>query len=172
MYKGNNPSALRSRDLIVKAMFQLLEKQSYSDISIKELTDTAQLSRQTFYAIFSNREEIIECQLQMIFVEFQTALAHSPGTKHHLITLFFEFYQKHAAIINKLIDNNLESILTETARNCMVQLNLSNNKEKNYIYGFVAAGLTQLIADRHRNNEDISIEQLIYLTEELLTLDN
>ena len=56
MYEGNNPTALQSKQMIVSAMFELLQEESYQNISVKKLADRAGLSRQTFYANFANRE--------------------------------------------------------------------------------------------------------------------
>mgnify|MGYP000072671706 CR=1 FL=1 len=52
MYQGNNPSALRSREEIVNAFMTLLQHSSIDRITIKQIMDTAGLSRQTFYQIF------------------------------------------------------------------------------------------------------------------------
>lgn len=149
-------------------MFQLLQKQPYHTITIKYLTEQAQLSRQTFYAIFSDREEVIRAGLQAIFEEYQKALTETDLTVHQLVKLFFEFYQKHARIIDSLIDNHLETLLIDISKECMTKLQLSDRPESDYRYGFISAGLIQLISDWHRQEENVSLEQLALLTENLL----
>ncbi|HLQ39728.1 MAG TPA: TetR-like C-terminal domain-containing protein [Tetragenococcus sp.] len=168
MYTGDNPTALQSRKKIVKAMFSLLKQEDFSAITVKRLSQQAQLSRQTFYMIFKNREEVIEWGLKTIFKEYQQALSATQATKHQIIQLFFEFYQKHREIINALIDNHLENLLTKVSRECMEELNLLNKSNKYYIYGFISAGLTQLLTDWHRNEEEFPLAELASLTEELL----
>ncbi|KRK39862.1 TetR/AcrR family transcriptional regulator [Loigolactobacillus bifermentans] len=66
IYTGHNPSALRSRDLLVSALFQLLKTNSFAEITVRQLTQEAQLSRQTFYQIFSNKTEIVQFRLQTL----------------------------------------------------------------------------------------------------------
>ena len=70
MYQGNNPSALRSREEIVNAFMTLLQHSSIDRITIKQIMDTAGLSRQTFYQIFSSKEEILEYYLDSVFGKF------------------------------------------------------------------------------------------------------
>ncbi|MDO5423674.1 MAG: TetR/AcrR family transcriptional regulator [Eubacteriales bacterium] len=72
MYTGTNPSALRSRKEIVQAFLSLLSDYSFEEITIKQIMDATGLSRQTFYQIFSDKEEILEYYLDTIFEEFIT----------------------------------------------------------------------------------------------------
>lgn len=89
MYEGNNPTALQSKQMIINAMFELLKEESYQNISIKKLANRAKLSRQTFYANFANREEVIRSELDRIFVEYKQAIDKSDNSSNQLIHLFF-----------------------------------------------------------------------------------
>ena len=85
MYEGNNPTALQSKQMIINAMFELLKEESYQNISIKKLADRAKLSRQTFYANFANREEVIRSELDRIFVDYKQAIDKSDNSSTQLI---------------------------------------------------------------------------------------
>ncbi|MFD1673077.1 TetR/AcrR family transcriptional regulator [Agrilactobacillus yilanensis] len=167
MYSGHNPSAIRSRDMIVDAMFQLLKTIPFTKINIRLLTDTANVSRQTFYSIFVSREEVIQYRLQVIFQEYEVALNGLPLTLHSLATLFFQFYQAHAELFNTLLDNHLDELLTVNARECMQALKLTDSATQSYTNGFIAAGLTQLLSDWHLK-QDVPLSELVTLTEQLL----
>ncbi|MEK8127280.1 TetR family transcriptional regulator [Paenibacillus filicis] len=58
---GEQPGklALRSQEWIQTALFQLMEKKEYSQISITEIVDRAGLARQTFYRNFQDKDEIL-----------------------------------------------------------------------------------------------------------------
>lgn len=165
LYTGTNPSALKSREMIVQAMFTLLKTTPYTKINIKRLTDEAKVSRQTFYALFADRDEVIQCRLETIFADYQEALAKLPLTMHALVTLFFQFYEAHAGLFNCLLDNHLENLLTLNAKRCMQILNLAN--ESTYVSDFIAAGLTQILSDWHQQ-QDTDLQTLVALTEALL----
>lgn len=60
MYQGNSPSAIRFRNEIVKAFWNLLSVHDLSAIFIKQIMDTTGLSLQNFYHVFSSKEDILE----------------------------------------------------------------------------------------------------------------
>ncbi|MCD8369186.1 MAG: TetR/AcrR family transcriptional regulator [Clostridiales bacterium] len=70
MYKGNNPSALRSRKEIVQSFLEQLKYTDLEALSIKQIMDATDLSRQTFYQIFDSKDDIIEYCLDTLFSEF------------------------------------------------------------------------------------------------------
>ena len=49
MYDGNNPTALHSMKGLADALLFLMEEQDYSRITVKDICNKADLSRQTFY---------------------------------------------------------------------------------------------------------------------------
>ena len=168
MYEGNNPTALQSKQMIVNAMFELLQEESYQNISVKKLADRAKLSRQTFYANFANREEVIRSELDRIFMDYKQAIDKSDNSSSQLIYLFFKFYKIHEQEIDVLLANHLEPLLTEVARECMNSLQISGENNSQYAYGFVAGGLTQILSDWNKQNKDLPIEELAELTVSLL----
>ncbi|MYL70455.1 TetR family transcriptional regulator [Halobacillus litoralis] len=46
--KSMNPISLRSRKWIIEALLRLMEEKPYHKISVKEITETAELVRKTF----------------------------------------------------------------------------------------------------------------------------
>ena len=59
MYCGNNKVALSSQRQIAQALMQLIDEKPYQDITISELCKTAGISRQTFYTLFTSRENVV-----------------------------------------------------------------------------------------------------------------
>ena len=167
LYQGTNPSALKSRAMIVTAMFELLETTPYTNINVRKLTDAAKVSRQTFYAMFDNREEVVQCRIEELFVDYQDALKREPLSLHTLVTLFFEFYENNADIFNPLLTNQLEPLLTSNASRCIRTLDLTPDATVKYTSEFIAAGLTQLLSSWYRT-QDIPLTTLVEITEQLL----
>ncbi|MCH4033447.1 MAG: TetR/AcrR family transcriptional regulator [Lachnospiraceae bacterium] len=59
MYRGNNPIARTSQQNIADALVRLLKQEPYSSITISGICREADVSRQTFYSLFSSRENIV-----------------------------------------------------------------------------------------------------------------
>ena len=59
MYTGTNKTALTSQQQIAEAFVLLLKEVPYSSISVSAICKKAGISRQTFYTLFSSRENIV-----------------------------------------------------------------------------------------------------------------
>ena len=64
MYCGSNKTALASQRQVAQAMMQLIQEKPYSRITISELCKTAGISRQTFYSLFTSRENVMIFTIQ------------------------------------------------------------------------------------------------------------
>ena len=71
MYQGKNPTALQSQNLITEALLALMEEEPFQKITIKAVCAHAGVSRQTFYSLFENKEEVIERRLDQLFEEYR-----------------------------------------------------------------------------------------------------
>lgn len=59
MYHGTNKTAITSQDMIAEACACLLQDRPLESISVSELCKRAKVSRQTFYSLFSTKENVI-----------------------------------------------------------------------------------------------------------------
>ena len=71
MYQGKNPTALQSQNLITEALLALMEEEPFQKITIKAVCAHAGVSRQTFYSLFENKEEVIGRRLDRLFEEYR-----------------------------------------------------------------------------------------------------
>ena len=62
----------RSRQLITEALLDLLMERKFNEITIQEITDTANVGRATFYLHYSNKEE---CLFQLLKGGFDSLIA-------------------------------------------------------------------------------------------------
>ena len=60
MYSGSNPKALLSIKLITEGFVKELQRKPYDQINIRDLCRTADVSRQTFYNLFQNKEDPLD----------------------------------------------------------------------------------------------------------------
>ena len=64
MYCGTNKTALQSQRQIAEAMMALIQQKPYAQITVSELCKAAGISRQTFYTLFTSRENVMVFTLQ------------------------------------------------------------------------------------------------------------
>lgn len=117
MYTGKNPSALRSRAEIVQAFLGLIHTTTFEKLQIKQLMDATGLTRQTFYQIFKNKEEILEYYLDTLFAEFV-----SHAEKREITTLcdaaefFFAFFSEYREPLGVILRNGKSCVVQRKCR--------------------------------------------------------
>lgn len=151
MYQGSNPSALRSREWLRQALLALLNEKSYAQITVKDLCARADLSRQTFYQIFTGKDEVIAYHFSILFGEFAAGLkpdGRAPGGD--IFDRFFAFFHVHRDFIGVLTANNLTYLLQGQFEQYLQQIDLfrsaaSKVEHADYLTAYVAGALTQLL---------------------------
>lgn len=73
-YKQKNKTAINSQHMIADALFSLMKRKSFQQITVTEICDEAAVGRKTFYRNFELREDIIEFQLDNMCNEYKAEL--------------------------------------------------------------------------------------------------
>ncbi|MBD5085449.1 MAG: TetR/AcrR family transcriptional regulator [Clostridiales bacterium] len=175
MYTGKNPSALRSKDWLRKALLQLLAERKYTQITIKEICAKADLSRQTFYQMFDSKDEVMEYHFMTLFQEFsQNCNDFEHITISDITCQFFQFFYQHRKFVKELIENNMTYILEQQFEIYLRQIALFrslNDKETHpdYSLAYIAGALTQILIHWFQCGFDLSAEEAGNMTEQMMT---
>lgn len=175
MYKGHNPSALRSMEWIDSALLDLLKSEKYSRITIRQICQQADLSRQTFYQMFNSKEEVIEYHFAILFQEFTGKCdSFQNVTISKIVRCFFSFFYDKRDFIQILIANNLVFFLEKQFEVYLRQIALvrrinEGESYEDYTTAYVAGALTQILIHWFECSFDLSIEELSALTESIIT---
>lgn len=163
MYQGSNPSALRSQREIVQAFLELLRKTPLEDISVKQVMDVTDLSRQTFYQIFDSKEEILEFYLDTVFREF---IKNSKGqTIENLCDaakLFFAFFKEYKDILGLIIQNGKSCVVQRKCREYLKQSEyihyslrgVRSEAEQEYAATFIISGMVAMLEQWIRKDSE------------------
>jgi len=107
---GHAKLAQQSRTWIIDAFFELLAQQDYETLTVKAITDQAQLSRRTFYRFFKDKAAILNDLSQQFLTSYAKALQElNPKmvTFDDIVVLFFRFMWQHRERLQLLIKQNL-----------------------------------------------------------------
>ncbi len=128
-------------EYIISALFDLMKKKKYDDISITEITNKAGVSRVSFYRNFNSKEDIVKKWIKDItdhFLDTSNINYKKDNTKEYFIKLFthLENYEDYAILIYKanlihLLKNEFESRI----------LNIYEKEYGNYKSYFLAGGI-------------------------------
>lgn len=90
----------QTKKWIIDALFELLEKREYHDITIARITDKAGLGRRTFYRYFKTKDDVIEYVTQILMDEFAgTVMKNRAETLEEVISAYFEFWESYVDIL-------------------------------------------------------------------------
>ena len=174
MYCGKNPSALKSREWIRKALLELLKERKYAQITIKDICKKADLSRQTFYQIYDSKDEVMEYHFKELFLEFKKQCGDFSGiTIKEIACTFFHFFYEHRVLTQELFDNNLSYFLEKQFELFLPQIDLFRELSladpyPEYSAAYVAGALTQVLIHWFQSDFDLSIEEMGMIIEHQL----
>ena len=180
MYKicQTEQSSLRQRAL-EKGFLELLQKQSYEDISISDLCAHLQIPRKTFYRYFSHKDGILYSMIDHTLVDFfSTPLVEKKyrGTGADELQLFFAFWYKNKAFLDALEHSHLSGILVERANVLSLQEGYMPRQFKSMppdsqdlVMAFSVCGLMSMVLRWHHQGFLLSPEEMSSLAIKLLT---
>lgn len=74
MNPSQNPSALRSKSEITRALLRLLKDYDFSEITVKHILIEAQIARKTFYRNFTSKEDVLQSYIKSLILEYVNRL--------------------------------------------------------------------------------------------------
>lgn len=130
----------RTKALLLQSLIQLMETKDVKDISVKELSDLADINRGTFYLHYSDVYDMLAQLEDELFVEFYEIIDRTlkPDTAVHAprVTLLeiFSFLERHRLVaramvgphgdlafvtrLKDLVKERLDSILIASRADC------------------------------------------------------
>lgn len=175
MYHGSNTTALKSQQWIADALISLMEEKPYQQITIMDICKKADLSRQTFYNIFDQKEDVLRFCLQSEYGrEFQAVEDHAVITMHEIVTAFASVLQKNENLLSLMMKNGLDGIISDEIAKCVSLFadrfvkNPAKISELPYSKAILSGALAHLLVYWFRQEEPISLDQFTRLVSEFL----
>ena len=153
MYCGSNKTALQSQRQIAGAMMALIREKPYAQITISELCKTAGISRQTFYSLFTSRENVVVFTLQAGERDIPeiTPPERSNDREDSLRWLcrgYSEYILQNRELIKLLVDNRIDYLLYdsffEAMDSCDCFLSGQDPCTRSYAASFYAGGIASV----------------------------
>ena len=128
--------------MIADALFQLMRRKAFEQISVTEICEEAAIGRKTFYRNFELREDVIAYRLDQMVEEYEielVGLSLEGQLRHH-----FEYVRRYQDIFITLYRNNL---IWMSASRFIILLPKTmpgwseNEVEQKYRCGYIMAGI-------------------------------
>lgn len=173
MYTGNNPTALKSQQMIIEALSSLMKEHPFQKISVKAICDRAEVSRQTYYVLFDSKEDIIELHFDRIFSRYEAIASKKKLNTRVVSTWFVHFLMNEYDFVKQLVDNSLTPIMTRCFRNYLYEIEkmiaAAPHPMQKYAMAFVAGALVETAAEYVRDDRGVDDRQLSKIIIDILT---
>lgn len=143
MYATNeNKTAIQSRQMIATALFQLMKKKPFDQITVTEICKEAAIGRKTFYRNFELREDVIAFWLDQMVEEYEheiEGLNIEAQLRHH-----FEYVKRHKDVFGVLYTNQMLSMASDRFVILLpktMPVWSENPTEQEYRSGYIMAGI-------------------------------
>jgi len=137
----NDPRVIRTRHLLLDAFVALVNKKDFMSISVKDITEYAQVNRATFYAHFLDKYDILE---YMVIDTFMNLISHrinvevilNEETLRNLILFVCEYVEavsnsckRNYSTILSLMEEKVKLKLCDVIYTILKKENAANHKK-------------------------------------------
>jgi AcrR family transcriptional regulator len=164
---------METKERIRDAFFELYNTKKIEKISIKEITDKAQLNRGTFYVYYKDIYDLLEKsedeligELVVKVKEIITRIIRDESIEPFLPPM--EFYQNYSKFLRVLLGENgdpkftykMKTILKRTLRDLLKKENIPNVKNMEYIMEYISSAQIGIISFWLNNDMALPIKEL------------
>ena len=172
----------RTKKLLTQALTQLLQQKQVNEITVKELTDLADMNRGTFYLYYKDIFDMLEKIEDSMFAALDVIMerhekdALATDTKPILLDLF-AFIQENKEMSRLLLSVNgdmnflhrLNEVVREKCRSAWLTLRNSQDEDAfDYHYSFVVFGCAGVIRAWVNRNCSESAEEMAELADRMI----
>ena len=150
----------KTKKAMADALAQLLLQKPLSSISVREISELADINRGTFYLHYRDVYDLAETLQNEIFEKFQEVIDNyepeeTPDNLFPVLAAFYTLLSENATLAQVLLGKNgdaafidkLKNVLREKCfSNAQKVLKVQNNEEFNYFYHFIVSGCTGIVS--------------------------
>lgn len=180
--KKNNRSVRRTQKLLKDCLTELMRQKPISKITVRELTDAADLNRGTFYLHYKDIYDLLEQIETETFEEFvEISKAHQPLDKncrpYPLLLDLFKFMEKNKEFVQlilienrdpKFIDKLKELIRIHCLHVWDTLFSVPTPELSDFYASYVISGCVGIIEYWMKHDAAMSIEELAEKTEAII----
>ena len=118
-----DPRVIKTRNSLRKALVYLMRREKLEDISVQKITETANITRGTFYLHYKDKQDFIQSAIQEIIDDFfNQVMIDSNFSKERTVKVFslrkaFQYIGNNADIFDVLLNNEKNNFFYEQLYN-------------------------------------------------------
>lgn len=168
MYQGKNRTARASQKQIGTALIALMKVKPYENISVAELCRQAGVSRQTFYSLFHEKQNVLIYLLQENYTPTPPgAPGDGENDLQQMCREYGRYVTEHRELLRLLADNQslglTYGVFSNTFKRDSRAFSDLKEEYREYVDEFLCAGITRMTELFVRQERDArAIERIMY----------
>ncbi len=167
----NDRRSKRTRAWLLETLLELIEEKSWDEISITELTERADIARQTFYRNYNSKDDILLSRMDEILNEYLHKVKKSLETKDdpywdYEVKQLIYIWQQNEALFKALQKAGLAFQVLEKLSDffSIFHMQIQNLKELDekhqYLVYYLAGGFYMVLHKWFKNDMNTPVELL------------
>ena len=110
-HKQVNKTAVQSQHMIADALFSLMKRKPFQQITVTEICDEAAIGRKTFYRNFDMKEDVVDFKLDILCAQYKEeimGMTPAQQLRHHM-----QFVKDHADIFITLYYADVQQMVRD-----------------------------------------------------------
>lgn len=151
---GHQKQKEQSGRMIEEALFLIMQKKPYAEISVSEITRKADLSRRTFYRLYHEKDEVLHCYFDRLCQEYCNQASTLEEYNISQVTQeYFAFWYQYKENLLLMHRRGLDEMLyyeISQASRTVVKSRIGREEEKNeeevaYFADYSTGGFSMLL---------------------------
>lgn len=172
-----NAGRARSMDLITTALFELLEKMPFAQVTISDICTKAGVARKTFYRNFTSKTAVVERLVDQVFSEFMQKYDFNTSGARKIYLYWYEYILCTREFSAMFFDPDLYLFIVDKIRE-FVQIELEETLHNaasfdpllaDYYLNFAAAGIASIMREWMKHDCQIPAKTMADMTARLLS---
>lgn len=172
-----NAGRARSMDLITTALFELLEKTPFVQVTISDICKRAGVARKTFYRNFASKTAVVERLVDQVFYEFMQKYDFKTSGARKIYQYWYEYILCTKEFSAMFFDPDLYLFIVEKIRE-FVQIELEETLHNaasfdplyaDYYLNFAASGIASLMREWMKKDYQTPAKTMAVMTARLLS---
>lgn len=175
--------ARRTRRLLKESLLEMMKQKRFSEISVRDVTDSADMNRTTFYLHYTDTTQLLQSMEEDLLTEAQMLVnAHiqetvADGSLRPVFEPILDFVVEHREVCAILFENNEVSQFAEHLQQLIHRNGTEvirawfqpmDDQQLSYLLRFITYGLIGLIREWFQKNMDLPKEELLVTAEFLV----
>lgn len=176
MYEGSNTKALRSQAWLAAALEALMLEKPYEKITVSDICSQADLSRQTFYNVFSDKNEVLHYILRSAYIEqLHVISARKQVTIDDIVDGFAAVLNAKCDTLRVMVESGLSGIVTEEIFACVSLFagRFVRESEKTALFPYseamLAGAISQMLVLWFQQGSPVSTDELAGLLRDFMS---